>query len=337
MGISRYLGDAFSIPNLFRNGGLDFQDDVSPFPAFYAVSGAEKNAVTLENSWAQVFGEIPTQAGGPANYFRLTLPQPDAISLTQNFADANASFDHAVPVTSGTSQIQPYDYLSVEPNLLYQGKFTLSFAIRVPQGEITLGVAYQTANVSGSMDSEYLELDPLFSSTVWRRYSGVIDVGTNKLIAIGVQAQRRGTAQAVETHVGNIMLAAGAYDSLPYTGDPAAQAFPRGAIIMTLGLTCPPGFVEVGNTERYPRNGVPGETGGSSKHEHELEQLMYPQSSWPRRSLLDSGDAVGIPGMSDWDESKGDTAVGHEHPIEDDSGDNNTEPNFRGYLFCRRV
>lgn len=337
MGISKHFGDVLSVPNLFRNGGLDFQDDVSPFPAFYSVAGATKNAPVLENSWSQVFGETPTVPGGPANYFRLSLPQPDPISLTQNFASSNAAFDHAVPVTSGISEIQPYDYRSDEPNLLYQGKFTLSFAIRVPQGSVSLGIAYQTADVSGSASAEYLELDSLFARSSWTRYSGVVEVGTDKLVAIGVQVQRRGSAQAVEANVGNIMLAVGAHDDLPYTGDPAAMVFPRGAIVMSLGLTCPPGFVEISDNDRYPRNATPGETGGSKKHEHELVQTMYPLSSWSRRSLLDSGDAASVPGMSAWTDSRGDTAIGHEHPIVDDSGEDNTEPNYRGYLFCRRT
>ena len=337
MGISRYLGDAFSIPNLFRNGGLDFQDDVNPFPAFYTVAGATKDAPILENSWSHVFGETPASPGAPFNYFRLSLPQPDPISLTQDFNSANATFDSELPVTSGTSELEPYNYRSLEPNLLYQGDFSLSFAIRVPQGEVSLGIAYQTADAEGLADPQYMELDALFSSSSWHRYAGVVPVGTAKLVAIGVQVQRRGSAQAVEAHVGNIMLAAGAYDGLPYTGDPAAQAFPRGAIVMSLGLRCPPGFVEVSPDETYPREGEPGQTGGSLKHEHELVQTMYPKSSWPRRSLLDSGDATGIPGLNEWDESRGDTAVAHEHPIIDDSGEDNTEPNYRGYLLCKRV
>ena len=106
---------------------------------------------------------------------------------------------------------------------------------------------------------------------------------------------------------------------------------------MTLGLRCPPGFVPVEYDGRYPREGASGETGGAKKHEHELEQTMYPQSSWPKRSLLDSGDASGIPGLSEWEDSRADTSVVHEHPIVDDSGEDNTEPNYRGYLFCRRV
>lgn len=337
MGISRHFGDVLSVPNLFRNGGLDFRDEVNPFPAFYSVAGAAKNAPLLDNSWSQVFDEPPTVPGGPANYLKLSLPQTDPVSFTQNFNDANAAFDHEVPVVSGQSQSQPYNYQSIEPNLLYQGKFTLSFAIRVPQGSVALGIAYQTADVAGSASAEYLELDSLFAGNSWVRYSGVLDIDTDKLVAVGVQVQRRGSAQAVEVHIGNIMLAAGAYDDLPYTGDPAAMVFPKGAIIMSLGLTCPPGFVEVGNDEKYPRNGEPGQTGGAKKHEHDLQQAMFPESSWPRRSILDSGDASGIPGMSEWADSRADTAVNHEHPIADDSGEDNTEPNSRGYLFCKRV
>ena len=135
------------------------------------------------------------------------------------------------------------------------------------------------------------------------------------------------------------MLAAGAYDALPYTGDPAALVFPRGAIVMAMGLVCPPGFVPVEFDEQYPREGTPGETGGSKKHEHSLQQSMYPETGWSRRSLLDSDDARNsvIPNMREWEESKGDPALEHEHQIKDDSGQNNTEPISRNYLFCKRA
>jgi len=341
MGISRYFGDVLSIPNLFRNGGLDFQDASSALPPFYSIAGAARNALVLENSWSQVFGETPSVSGGLSNYFVLHLPQPDPVTVTQDFSNANAVFDHATPVTSGTSELQPYDYCSIEPNLLYQGKFTLSFSIRVPQGEVSVGLTYQIAQTAGNMGAVYVELDPLLSGPSWRRYTGVVDAGTNKLVVIGVQVQRMGTARSVEVHLGNIMLAAGAYDDLPYTGDPAAAVFPRGAIVMSLGTSCPPGFVPLEHDGLYPRSPdvdeKPGDTGGSKKHEHDLEQTMYPENSWRRRSLLDSGDATNIPGLSVWDDSRGDRAVSHEHPIRDDSGEDNTEPNHRGYLFCKRV
>ena len=338
MGISRYFGDVLSVPNLFRNGGLDFQDDSGELPPFYSITGALKNAPVIDNGWSLVFDETPKVPGGPANYMRLTLPKAEPVTVVQDFSNANATFDHAVPVTSGTSELQPYNYRAIESNILYNGSFSLSFAIRVPQGEVSLGISYQLASVD-EVSSRYIELDPVFSGTEWQRYTGLVNVSSEKIIVIGVQIQRRGSAQSVEVHLGNIMLAAGSYDDLPYTGDPAAAVFPRGAIIMAMGLVCPPGFVPVGHDGSYPREGTPGETGGARKHEHDLGQVMHPESAWPKRSLLDSDDARGgvIANLQEWDASKGDPAIAHVHPIVDDSGEDNTEPNSRDYIFCRRT
>jgi len=338
MGISRYFGDVLSVPNLFRNGGLDFQDDVSPLPPFYSITGAMKNAPIIDNGWSLVFNETPKVPGGPANYIKMNLPKADPVTIVQDFSNANATFDHAVPVTSGTSEIQPYDYMALESNILYNGKFSLSFAIRVPQGEVSLGLSYQLVSID-EVNSQYVEIDAVFSGTEWKRYTGILDVGEHKIVVVGLQVQRRGSAQAVEVHVGNIMLARGEYDDLPYTGDPSAAVFPRGAIVMAMGLVCPPGFVPIEDDGTYPREGMPGETGGARKHEHDLEQTMHPESAWPKRSLLDGDDARGgvIHNMQAWDESKGDPALVHTHPIIDDSGEDNTEPNSRNYIFCRRT
>ena len=335
MPISRFFGDVMSVPNLFRNGGLDFQDDESPLPPFYVINGALKAAGPADNSWAQVFGEKPLAAGAPVNYFKLILPKMTPVTVGQNFSKAPGVLDHVIPISPG--ELNLFGYQAEEANLLYQGLFTVSFSARVIQGEVALGVARTGALGSDQTETIYTEIDRNFSSREWRRFTGVFDPGKTRIGVAGLQVQRKGAAQIVEVHIGNIMLAAGAFDGLPYTGDPAATIFPRGAIIMSLGLTCPPGFVPVGG-DFYPREGPPGQAGGSIHHEHDIDQSMYPNVGWKKRMFLDAGDTKEIQGLDDnYAKYKADSAEDHQHPITDDASARNTEPNNRTYLLCRRA
>lgn len=338
MGIGRQVGDVYGVPNLFRNGGLDFRDVSGVLPAYYSINGALKTdlAEGVENTWEQVFDTVPDVAGAPSNYLRLLLPRDEPVTVGQDFATAfGGSLDHAIPIDP--CELSLPGFQAEEMNLLYQGLFTFSFSIRVVKGEISVGFSRTNAVEEDSATDVYTEFDAAFSNKRWRRLTGVFDAGKRRLGVVGAQIRRRGFAQAVEVHVGNFMLGAGAYDELPYTGDLAAMAFPRGAVIMTIGAVCPPGFVPVEEDDLFPREGVPGESGGDLYHTHELDQRMSPAAGWPKRSLLDSGDAQGISGLTEDSASKADPADDHTHPIGGDEGASNTTPLFRGFLFCRRA
>jgi hypothetical protein len=335
MGISRHYGDVLSVPNLFRNGGLDFQDPGGAIPPFYSLGGAVRSGLVAGavNSWSQVFGEIPDVAGAPTNYLKFVLPKSDPVTVGQDLTLAfGAVFDHAVPIEPGI--MSRHGYLATEGNLVYQGPVTLSFSLRVMQGEISVGFT-RNYNVAEPAD-EYEELDPSFSRKTWRRFTGNFEAANVRLGVVAAQFQRKGRAQSVEVHIGNMMLATGAYDDLPYTGDPAAAVFPRGAIVMCMGTVPPPGFVPVTQDEVFPREGAPGESGGTLYHTHEINQTMSPSAGWPRSSLLGDDDK-GIPGIDMDTDSKADAADDHTHPLTSDQGANNTEPNYRAFLFCKRV
>jgi hypothetical protein len=335
MGISRHYGDVLSVPNLFRNGGLDFQDPEGAIPPFYSIGGATKTGLVSGalNSFDQVFGEVPDAAGAPFNYFKFIMPNSEPVTVGQDLTLAfGAVLDHVVPIDPG--ELAPFGYRATEGNLVYQGPVTISFAMRVLQGEVSVGFT-RNNNVDDPAD-EYEELDPAFSSNAWRRFTGTFEADNVRLGVVAAQFQRKGRAQAVEVHIGNIMLATGSYDDLPYTGDPAAAVFPRGAIIMSMSTVAPPGFTVLGQDDVFPREGEPGEEGGTLYHTHELTQQMEPTAGWPRRSLL-SEDDRGIPNLDPDPDSKADAADQHTHPLTSDSGANNTEPIYRSFLFCKRV
>ncbi len=336
MGISRHYGDVLSVPNLFRNGGLDFQDPEGAIPPFYSLGGAVKPGLLpgVVNTWEQVFGEVPDVAGSPFNYLKFSLLKSDPVTVGQDLTLAfGAVFDHVVPIDPG--ELSPYGYQATEGNLVYQGPVTISFSIRVLQGEISVGFT-RNNNVDDPAD-EYEEIDSSFSSKTWRRYTGTFEADNVRLGVVAAQFQRKGRAQAVEVHIGNMMLSTGAYDALPYTGDPSAAVFPRGAIVMCMGTVAPPGFTPVAQDDVFPREGVPGEEGGARYHTHELTQTMDPPAGWPRRSLLASDESKVVPGMEPDTDSKADAADDHEHPLTSDVGANNTEPIHRSFLFCKRV
>jgi hypothetical protein len=336
MGISRHYGDVLSVPNLFKNGGLDFQDPEGATPPFYSVGGAIRKAIApgAVNTWEQVFGEVPDVAGAPFNYLKFILPKSDPVTVGQDLTLAfGAVLDHAVPVDAG--EMSTYGYYATEGNLVYQGPITVSFSLRVVQGAVSVGFT-RNYNVSDPAD-EYEELDPSFSSSTWRRFTGTFEAANVRLGIVAAQFQRKGRSQAVEVHIGNMMLATGAYNDLPYTGDPAAAVFPRGAIVMCMGTVAPPGFAPVSQDDVFPREGVPGESGGALHHTHEMNQKMYPPSGWPRRSLLGSDEARVVVGMDEDAGSKADPARDHTHELSGDQGSNNTEPIYRAFLFCKRV
>lgn len=336
MGITRHYGDVLSVPNLFRNGGLDFQDPEGAIPPFYSLGGAVKTGLLpgAVNTWQQVFGEVPDVAGAPFNYLKFILPKSDPVTVGQDLTLAfGAVFDHIVPIDPG--EMAPYGYLATEGNLVYQGPITISFSLRVMQGEISLGFT-RNNNVDDPAD-EYEEIDSSFSSRSWKRFTGAFEADNVRLGIVAAQFQRKGRAQALEVHIGNMMLATGAYDDLPYTGDPAAAVFPRGAIVMCMGTVAPPGFSPVAHDGVFPREGTSGESGGALFHTHELNQKMDPPAGWPRRSLLGSDEARVVPGLEEDPGSKADAADDHTHPLTSDSGANNTEPIYRSFLFCKRV
>jgi len=336
MGISRHYGDVLSVPNLFRNGGLDFQDPEGAIPPFYSLGGSVRSGSGegVVNTWSQVFGETPDKAGAPFNYLRFLLPKSDPVIVGQDLTlSFGAVFDHVVPIDPGNT-MSYRGYLSTEGNLVYQGPVTLSFSMRVVQGGVSVGFTHNY-NVEDPAD-QYTELDPSFSSKTWRRFTGSFDAANVRLGVVAAQFQRKGSAQAVEVHIGNMMLAVGAYDDLPYTGDPAAAVFPRGAIVMCMGTVPPPGFVPVAQDDVYPREGVPGESGGTLNHTHEIEQKMSPTTGWPKRSLLGEVDQP-IKDVEVDPNSKADPAEEHTHPVSSGGGENNTEPNYRSFLFCKRV
>lgn len=336
MGISRHYGDVLSVPNLFRNGGLDFQDPGGAIPPFYFLGGMVRAAIAkgVVNTWEQVFGEVPDVAGAPFNYFRIKLPKTNPVTIGQDLTLAfGAVFDHVVPIEHG--ELSLHGYKATEGNLVYQGPVTLSFSLRVAQGEVSVGYT-RNNNVEDPID-KYEELDASFSGRSWKRFTGTFDADNVRLGVVAAQLQRKGRTQSVEVHIGNLMLAAGAYDDLPYTGDPAAAVFPRGAVVMCMGTVPPPGFVPVSQNGVFPREGTPGEGGGSLYHTHELNQLMDPEQRWPRRSLLSSDDDRNVENIDPDPDSKADLAQDHTHPLTSDAGANNTEPNYRAFLFCKRV
>ena len=330
MGIGRQVGDIFSVPNLFRNGGLDFWDASLLQPPFCTINGALKSGSSADSLWDIVLNETPDAPGAPANYFKLTIIRNEPVSIGQDFSTSpGGTLDHVTPIDPG--ELNLTGFYASEMNLLYQGEFTLSFAVRVPKGSVSVGFAWVGADGADN----YVELDGQVGGSRWRRFSGVFSPGKKRLTVVGPRLQRRGLSQAIEAHVGNIMLAPGAYDDLPYTGDPAAAVLPKGAIVLRAGVSCPPGFMALDVGKVFPREGTG--SGGASYHTHVIGQEMLPTGNWPRRSLLDSGDARGIVGVSEDSSSKADPADDHQHPIGTDTGADNTTPINRGFVLCKRI
>jgi hypothetical protein len=335
--------NAYNAINLVRNGGLDMVG--AEFPPFWSLAGADFgegagiNFVTVEQ------GKTPDSPRGAANYFRIRLMSPDPASLDHEFArrfvqpafvSGLGTAYNSDPTSYGDYHLDnrsPSGYGSLSEVQLIRGvELTLSASLLVSFGRAKISFRLNFDNRRREYDEKIIY--PSLGVAGWVRPSVVFAPDRRPVQSLSIRVERAGT-DISEIRVGDVMLAAGSYKDLPYTGDPFADAVPKGTIVFAFGNSCPPGF------EKLSLEGMPSKgraflknaastslvVEGEETHSHESAKTeMYPLKDWRRTGVS--------PGEGEGNDDPGDDALKvHTHKLEPASH----VPPSRDVILCRRL
>jgi len=342
--MTSYFSSDYNAVNLLRNGGLDFVKAGSSIIPFWELDGASLNAVPPDNAFDMVVRETQEVEHGAARYFKFLLSSDDPVTLSQEFSNRfiQMGFVDALgdPWTAAAEHLEtnrpPWEhalekkYATFDCLLVRGIPVTLAFSIRVPQGRASLKVAAVPGNGS-DIESE---IQSRISSEDWLRPSRALDFGHRRIRKLKIVLSRDPGAGSTEVHLGAFMLAVGASSSLPYTGDPMADAFPPDTVVMAFGDVCPPGFErmvfaappEAGRV--FPKGGAYSSdtVEGTETHSHEDASVtMNPERHWSTVELIpaaSSGSVIGDSGVS-----------AHEHPKDVALH----VPPTKDVILCRRI
>lgn len=348
--MSTSLGNAYNALNLFYSGTFALRDGDEP--AVWELSGFGNTAASsyelLDRGLEVVLG-----SGAP-------------VAMTQNFSRVTAPFDFTLPLAGGVLPHMATGYQTPVGRPIPLGvAMTMSFDVTVESGRPGFRVVYTTdgPTLSGPVLNQYASEEYVrVSEGTTTRVSlpvrfGRVPLNLGVLTDAGVEMQSDTASTFV---IDRLMLAAGDYTSLPYTGDPFTQVFPEGCIVMTVGQACPTGFKELGDGDKpapaswdkgepgirarlgnYPRSGT--DFAGAPVHAPDSSQVQpgsedTAEYEGPDGRLFqeyantednDSGPYVFTINTQNPDVDKSET---HQHDI----GPAKTRPLSIGLLFCER-
>ena len=332
--MTSYFSSDYNAVNLLRNGGLDFVKSGASEIPFWEIKGAKLNAVPPENSYEVVVRNTQESENGAARYFRFLLSSDDPVILTQEFSDRFIQMGfveevgdpwHEFDVTRVPKRYDVFDCLLVRSTPV-----TLAFSLRVPDGRVSL----KLVAVPGEGSDIESEIQSRVTTKDWIRPTRNADFGYKRIRKIQIVLTRDAGAGSTEVHVGALMMAPGVSSSLPYTGDPTADAFPENMIVMAFGAACPPGFErldftappEVGRV--FPKGGEYSslDVSGEETHDHdEARVTMNPERNWPKVEMIPADDSGTVRGDNG--------AVEHDHPK--DSALH--VPPTKDVILCKRI
>lgn len=331
--------------NLVRNGGLDAVG--TGIPPFWSLTGASFGEEAGTNFATVKQGETPDSSRGAANYFRTKVRSADPISIDHEFAlrfiqpafatdpglrhgDENTSFENYF---LDDDRIPCDGYRSITEIQLVRGvELTLSFSVRVVFGKAKISARLNYDD--RKLEYEEKTLYAALGISGWSRPSVVFKANNRPVRSLSIRIERSGTDLS-EVHFGDVMLAAGAYKDLPYTGDPFADSIPKGAIVFAFGTVCPPGFEKVSMATMPSlgraclKNAASStlEVEGEETHSHDSAKMeMYPKTNWSK--------IICNPGREDeWVYPGDDASKAHTHKLEAAIH----VPPTRDVLLCRRL
>lgn len=197
----------------------------------------------------------------------INLPTDDVVYLWQDFGnEALGTLDIEVPLPESQERSNPDGIKSKSAKLIRHGLFyTLAIEAKMISGSIV--IEPYLVDLSGivlTFDQIVFEGESsvTINSKAWNSYA--LKFKPSKSLAyVGLKIRRKTADQFTSVDITNTMFVLGAYDKVPYTGDPLMRAIPKGAIIMFLGDSCPPGFDPIdGDIGLFPRT----VDGGTSEH-----------------------------------------------------------------------
>lgn len=287
------FSDSYNTVNLLRNGGLDFVKSSGVAPPFWDIEGADGLASPPNNSFEIVTGQVPDTEIGAANYFKLVLSSSSEVKIVQEFSDPyiQMAFAQVGGAPWEPSDLSAEDYPIHEERLLRGVEITFSASFKVVKGAVKVSLLPTYKGLSSSSVVIY----PALASASWLRPSVPIDLEAKKVKTIDILFQRTGETDLAEIHFGSISLVLGSIASVPFCGDPMADAIPKGAIVFVVGDACPPGFEALSFTPPrisgrvFPKSAVSSDVDaeGSETHDHQdTEMTMNPDEGWSVLELV---------------------------------------------------
>lgn len=248
---TRHL-DTQSLVNLLTNGGFDHLEQVGDnlVPHFWELGSVvpRVNTTKSEDIYSIVQNESLTTKDDLRDYISIRLATKSSATMTQSFLiDPKVALDFPVPLQPGSTRTEvSAGYLSQYDRFLVRSNsFTIALSIRVRLGSASVSAAFLDSNRS---TIGLAQLVPAISASgtkqKWRRYAARLTPEFTPAY-IQLTVTRAAPTEYLEAHIGNIQLVCGAYEDAPYTGDRLLTAIPKNAIVMSMGLGCPPGFVQL--------------------------------------------------------------------------------------------
>ena len=155
-------------------------------------------------------------------------------AITQDRTASGSPLDFPIPYEGGLQETIAAGYAVERETFIARGStYTFSADVTVHSGQVLFGVSPTNALAPTSQASVLLGVGD--KQRIHLSFTQVFsDSGQFKIIVAG--------RPSAELTINKVMLAPGSYEALPYTGDPFAQVFPQGAIVMAMGEACPTGF-----------------------------------------------------------------------------------------------
>ena len=345
------FASAYNAINLIRNGGLDFLKDSVSTPPYWEVVNATGGGVPPANSFTIIQGEDPVVEEGAANHFRFILANTEEVLLRQEFIERfiQPSFAKDIDAQYSGRDRTPTDWTQEAWNKAALGNrltpspvtsgchticstlLTISMSLRIKRGAAKIILRAQPAYTTNVIDVV------VYASQIsegWLRPSTLIDLRRMQLKSLSIVLVKIDRAGLCEIDVGAVQMSVGDLGDLPYTGDPAADAIPKGAIVFAIGMNCPTGYEKISFTPPkiagriFFKGGTPSMTmEGEETHDHETDQTMSPDMDWPTRDVIPTpfGESYGL--------TPDNAKASHEHEM----GQAAHVPPTRDVILCKRL
>jgi len=352
--------DSHALINLLRNGGFDVYDVANQTAHFWSILGAVHKSVSEgSNSDFEIIRN--SQVGGPCDFLLARILSAEPFLLRQNFI-SDTPLDFPVPIAPNSNRSEvPAGFLNVYERLPIRTR-ALSFGLSV---RVIRGIAKITARFldsTGAICAEVIlaaRINSAFTRGRWQRLSGSATPSASAVSVI-FMIERTSDSDLCEISLANIQLSLGAYRVVPYTGDLFVSTMPPNAVVLSLGDTCPPGFVELeepdgtvpeawlaANPEakivsgNFPYHASSGMTDGEPTHglpEVQFEESVTEIVAFESFSSLLAASVTGQNGYnpnirSPADEPTEDNTTDHQHSLEDAG----SIPVNRQFTFCRKL
>jgi hypothetical protein len=336
------FASAYNAINLIRNGGLDFLKDAVTVPPYWEILNATGGGVPPVNSFTILTGQDPIIEAGASNFFRFVLSNTEEVVLRQEFIERfiQPGFMENLHVGwtqgdwgrlgSSRNKIDP-DPITIGCQAICNTPVMISMSLRIKRGAAKVVIRAQYAYLLTTTDIVVYDAQ---LSEEWLRPSTLVSLGINQLKSLSIVVSKIDLAGLCEIDVGAIQMSVGDLGPLPYTGDPAAEAVPKGTIVFAYGISCPPGYEKMvfsppASTGRvFLKGGAPSTAvEGSEKHNHTSEQTMNPELDWATRDVIPTpfGETYGVT-----PDSAGES---HQH----DTGEALHVPPTRDVILCKRL